>query len=62
MQFLMNESTKLGNVYRRLYEKYGDETLSRKKIFHRCICVKEGCTLVNYDHVEGRSESTEVIP
>ena len=62
MKFLENEGVKPAHIYRRLQAQYGDETLSRSKIFEWCKRFKDGRTYVIDDPGRGGSQPTAVIP
>jgi len=55
MKFLVNEGVKLADMYRRLQAQFGDETLSRSKIFEWCKHFKDGRTSISDDPGCGHS-------
>ena len=62
MKFLVNKGIKPPDIYRRLQAQYGDETLSRSKIFEWCKRFKDGRTSVRDDPGCCGSQPTAVIP
>lgn len=62
MKFLVNEGVKPTDVYRRLQAQYGDETLSRSKIFEWCKRFKDGRMSVKDDPGRGGSEPIVIVP
>ena len=62
MKFLVNEGVKPTDICRRVQAHYGDETLSRSKIFEWCKHFKDGRTSVSNDAGRGGSQPTVVIP
>ena len=55
MKFLVNEGVKPADIYRRLQAQYGEETLSRSKIFEWCKHFKDVCLSVTIPAVVASS-------